>query len=140
MFTIKKILTKTHRKTVKNFTAKFLDVLLSYNAVLNESFANYSTGVFEKYENHEKRLGIEYENENLLKLSRPAHHKVPFIVNCLEHRENQKFGRFVITTEKLHPGAIIAVEKPLMKFVDLKMLNLIKPQSGEASKNFLCKA
>lgn len=32
-------------------------------------------------------------------LSYPANEKIPFIVNCLEQRENEKFGRYIVSNQ-----------------------------------------
>lgn len=52
------------------------------------------------------------------KLSFPANEKVPFIANCLELREDEKYGRYIVTTAELKPGDIIAIDEPVFKFVD----------------------
>lgn len=44
------------------------------------------------------------------KLSRQAHFRVPFIVDCLEMRTTTTHGRHIITNEDLKPGQIVAVE------------------------------
>jgi hypothetical protein len=36
---------------------------------------------------------------NFFKLSYPAHEQIPFIVNCLELRKDEKFGRHIITNQ-----------------------------------------
>lgn len=46
------------------------------------------------------------------KLSYPANKKYPGIVDCIELRNNQKFGNHLITTQNLKPGDIIAIEEP----------------------------
>lgn len=50
-------------------------------------------------------------------LSYPENAKIPFIIDCLELRRNEKFGRYVITTKDLQPGDIIAVEIPHFAFL-----------------------
>jgi SET and MYND domain-containing protein 4 len=75
----------------------------------------------------------EDDPNTFFKLSYPANEKIPFIADCLELRENEKYGRYIVTVrgkkllqmflcEKLklclilfidlHPGDIIAIEKP----------------------------
>lgn len=39
-----------------------------------------------------------------LKLSHPANEKIPFIVDCMELRTNQKYGRHIVTTKELKTG------------------------------------
>ncbi len=46
------------------------------------------------------------------KLSYPPHPKLPYIADCLELTENEKFGRHIVTTRPLKPGDIVVMEKP----------------------------
>lgn len=55
---------------------------------------------------------------NFFKLSHPPNEKIPFIVNCLELKENKKFGRYIVTNSDLKPGDIIAIEEPFYTFTD----------------------
>jgi SET and MYND domain-containing protein 4 len=52
---------------------------------------------------------------NYFKLSYPANQKYPQIVDCLELRNNKKFGNYVVTTRDLKTGDIIAIEEPTYK-------------------------
>jgi hypothetical protein len=61
-----------------------------------------------------KKCG-DYNLWKFFKLSYPANDKIPFIVNCLEMRETQKYGRGIFTTQQLFPGDIIAIEEPFYK-------------------------
>jgi SET and MYND domain-containing protein 4 len=56
---------------------------------------------------------------NIFKLSYPANPKNPQIVDCLELRNNKKFGNHVITTRELKTGDIIAIEEPFFKSPNL---------------------
>jgi SET and MYND domain-containing protein 4 len=49
---------------------------------------------------------------NFFKLSYPANKKTPFIVDCLEVKFNEKFGRHVITNRALKVGDVVSVEDP----------------------------
>lgn len=55
---------------------------------------------------------------SFFKLSHPANEKIPFIINSLEHREDNKFGRYLVTTSDLKTGDVIAIEEPFYKFID----------------------
>lgn len=55
--------------------------------------------------------------EHFFKLSHPPHPSLPFIVDCLELRENDDFGKHVITTRDLKAGDVIAIEKSYFHFV-----------------------
>jgi SET and MYND domain-containing protein 4 len=46
------------------------------------------------------------------KLSYPANPKIPFIIDGLEMREDEKFGRGIYATRDLKAGDIIAIEEP----------------------------
>ena len=52
---------------------------------------------------------------SFFKLSHPANEKIPFIVNCLELREDEKYGRHIVTTQDLKTGGFIAIEEPFCK-------------------------
>lgn len=54
---------------------------------------------------------------NFIKLSHPPHRRLPFIVDCLELRENDVFGKHVITNRNLKAGDVIAMEKSYFHFV-----------------------
>lgn len=43
-------------------------------------------------------------------LSFAAHPTVPFIADCLDIRENEQYGRYIITHRALQPGQVLAVE------------------------------
>lgn len=51
------------------------------------------------------------------KLSCEANQKIPFIVNCLEVRENDVYGRYIATKKDLNPGDIVIVEEPFYKIL-----------------------
>lgn len=68
---------------------------------------------------------------SFFKLSHPPNDKIPYIVNCLEYRESDKFGRYIVTTAALRPGDIIAIEEPFYKvinkqFCDRRCTNCLK--------------
>ena len=49
---------------------------------------------------------------NFFKLSYPANKKVPFVVDCLEIKSNEKYGRYIIAKNDLKVGDIVSIEKP----------------------------
>lgn len=57
-----------------------------------------------------------------LKLSYPANEKIPFIVECLELRENEKYGKHFVATRNLQPGDIIAIEESHFNFINPKAI------------------
>lgn len=77
----------------------------------------------EREEKCKKLMKAEKQNPqddpwNFFKLSHPANKKIPFIVDCLELRENGKYGRYLVATSYLKPGDIIAIEEPFYKSID----------------------
>lgn len=44
------------------------------------------------------------------KLSYSAHSKVPFIADCLEMRESEELGRYIVTNRDLSVGKVVAIE------------------------------
>lgn len=60
------------------------------------------------------------EKENpwkYFKLSYPTNECLPYVVDCLEVKSDQKYGRYVITNQALKIGDVIAIEKPIFKFL-----------------------
>lgn len=55
---------------------------------------------------------------NFLKLSYPANPKLPFAAECLELKENEKFGRHIVTNRNLKAGDIIAITPNIYNFID----------------------
>lgn len=71
--------------------------------------------------------------EKLFVLSHPANKKFPFVVDCLEVREDEKYGRYVVTNKSLRVGDIIAIEKPFVSvllsesnFADIPKSNIFQ--------------
>lgn len=52
---------------------------------------------------------------NFFKLSHDANKQIPFIVNCLEVRQDETYGRYIATTKDLLPGDILIIEEPFYK-------------------------
>lgn len=71
----------------------------------------------EKCTERMKEIASDCENDtwSFFKLSKPAHNKIPFIANCLEVRENDVYGRYIMTTSDLKTGDIVVVEEPFYK-------------------------
>lgn len=55
---------------------------------------------------------------NFFKLSQPSNTVNPSIADCLKLCENEKFGRYVVTTKELKCGEIVVIEKPFYKSLD----------------------
>jgi SET and MYND domain-containing protein 4 len=54
---------------------------------------------------------------NFVSMKLPRNKKIPFIADCLELREDDKFGRFIVTNRDLSPGDVIAVEESHFHFL-----------------------
>ena len=52
-----------------------------------------------------------------VKLSYKANPRLPFVVNCLELRQSDVFGRYIVTTQDLNVGDILAIEEPHFKII-----------------------
>jgi len=88
---------------------------------------------------------------DFFKLAYPAHEKLPSLANCIEMRDNKKFGRGFHATQDLKAGEVIAVSEPVMKALfmngiykrctnclKMKSMNLM-PCSGCVSAMFCSK-
>lgn len=53
--------------------------------------------------------------ESFFKLSYKSHPTIPFIIDGIELRRSEEFGRHLITTRDIKPGDIIAIEEPIIK-------------------------
>ncbi|XP_070496177.1 N-lysine methyltransferase SMYD2-B-like [Chironomus tepperi] len=65
--------------------------------------------------------GRNNKNEDpweFFKLSYPANKKIPFIVDRLEVRTTEKYGRGIYATRDLKAGDIICIEDPVISFLD----------------------
>lgn len=65
-----------------------------------------------RFANENNNEENEKSNELLLepKLSFPPHADVPFIADCLELRESNQYGRFVVTNHDLCVGQVVGIE------------------------------
>jgi SET and MYND domain-containing protein 4 len=73
-------------------------------------------------ENHKMHLKNDSRNF-FFKLSYPPNEKIPFVANCLELQEDEKYGRYVVTNINLKPGDIIAIDEPVFKFVNKEVFD-----------------
>ena len=54
---------------------------------------------------------------DFIKLSYESNPKLPFVVDCLELKSSEKFGRFMTTKSDLKVGDIITIEEPKFKII-----------------------
>lgn len=77
----------------------------------------------QRSEKCKKQIKMEHEAQkdknpfDFIKLSFEANLKLPFVVNCLELRRSEKFGRFIVTNRDLVVGDIVAIEEPFFKIM-----------------------
>lgn len=65
-------------------------------------------------------IASETDSETFIKLLQPPNKKIPFISDCLEVRENDVYGRYIMTTSDLQTGDTMVFEEPFYKVVDYK--------------------
>lgn len=70
-----------------------------------------------------KRVDVR-EPWNFFKLSHPANPKIPFVADCLELKNDESFGRYIVAKHSLKPGDIIAIEEPFFKNIELSASHL----------------
>lgn len=80
---------------------------------------------------------------SFFKLSYPSNPKVPFVANCLKMMNHECFGRYIITTQPLKAGDIIAIEEPFFKIVEnsashLRCSNCLKSNKMDLVPSDLC--
>ena len=54
---------------------------------------------------------------DFVKLTYKENPRLPFVVNCLELRQSDVFGRYIVTTQDLNVGDILAIEEPHFKII-----------------------
>jgi SET and MYND domain-containing protein 4 len=93
---------------------------------------NYSKEKLEKLDEREEKCLSEHlaalETKTIdsnaalvsdfLKLSYPANPKLPFAAECLELKENEKFGRHIVTNRNLKAGDIIAITPNICNIIN----------------------
>lgn len=81
---------------------------------------------------------------DLFKLSHPPNKKIPFIVDCLEVKCSEQFGRYITTNRALKVGDIIAIERPYFSillsesnFVGIAESNVFQRCTNCLKQNYL---
>lgn len=54
------------------------------------------------------------EVKSFFTLSHPPNPKIPFVVDCVEIKRDDTYGRGIYATKDLNPGDILAIEPPIM--------------------------
>ena len=84
--------------------------------------------LFEREQKCKKLMKIvvknhEGDSKKFFTLSHAPNSKIPFIVECLQLCESEKFGRYLITNQNLKTGDVIAIEEPFYKFIDAEVIH-----------------
>lgn len=113
-----------------NRSAAFLELECYNECIKNIEWARengYPEDKLSKLDEREqkcKKLRIKGRNNKnedpweFFKLSYPANKKIPFIVDRLEVRITEKYGRGIYATRDLKAGDIICIEDPAISFLD----------------------
>lgn len=80
-------------------------------------------------ENLDKQVIVE-NPWDFFKLSRQSNPKVPFVIDCLEVRRDECYGRHIIATRDLAAGEILAIEKPFFKFLKIDREDTEYPETN----------
>lgn len=67
-----------------------------------------------------RKMGKNSSQKNFFKLTFPSHEKMSSLANCLELKSNEKFGRHIVTKEKINFGDVISIETPYVKVLTNK--------------------
>lgn len=74
---------------------------------------------------------IKYEDPwDFFRLSYPANKKIPFIIDCLEVRNDRQYGRYITTNRPLEAGDILAIEEPFFKYLKVDPDDSEYPESN----------
>jgi hypothetical protein len=120
----------------------FYNVRLFRECSENIQLAKNDDKVFDEdlrqIEAHVGSLKSESVNKwDFFKLSHDANHKIPFIVDCLEVRENDVYGRYIATTKDLAAGDILIVEEPFYKVLSSQEIHRCSICFSQNSLNLL---
>jgi SET and MYND domain-containing protein 4 len=70
------------------------------------------------HQNEEKLSKVEEAVKKFFKLSYKSHPTIPHIIDGIELRRSEEFGRHLITTRDLKAGDMIAIEEPFLKYLE----------------------
>jgi SET and MYND domain-containing protein 4 len=116
-----------------NRAAVYLTLKLYDHCLNNIKLArkNYPKELEKKLDEREEKCLKEYlaqlkkkpnssatSNEDFLQLSYPANPKLPFAADCLELREDSKFGRHIVTNRNLQAGDIVALTPNIYNVIE----------------------
>lgn len=102
---------------LKLYDKSLNNISLARECQHNEDLLNDLDELEEKcYENITDQ--IKYDDPwEYFKLSYPANKKIPYIIDCLEIRNDKTYGRYITTNRPLNSGDVLAIEEPFFKFL-----------------------
>lgn len=122
-----------------NRSAVFLEMKLFKKTLNNIELAKNNNYPLENIEILEKRREkcvammtqqAKINESSFFKLSYKPNKKLPFAVECLELRSNEKFGKYIVTNKNIKVGDILVLERPFCsvllsesQFVDVDRTN-----------------
>lgn len=62
------------------------------------------------------------DSRDFIKLSYPANQKLPYVVDCLELKQDKNYGRFIVTNRALNVGDILAIEEPFCRVLQERFI------------------
>lgn len=114
-----------------NRSAVYFEMKLYDKCMMNVKLARDN-----HYKNHEilnkreekcaemmKSQKVENSVENVFKLSHLENKNLRFIADCLEMKNDKKFGRHIVTNRALKVGDILAIEEPFCKIVQERFIH-----------------
>lgn len=90
----------------------------------NQLASSYLKSIKNKEKSNEILSEARDEPWSFFQLSYPSNDKIPYVANCLELKNDENFGRYIITKHYLKPGDIIAIEEPYFKIVETSACHL----------------
>lgn len=105
---------------------KYQKCIDNIQSALQSSVSDEKTKTYKKFQDEilaEISSSSESEEESckFFNLSHEPHKKIPFIAECLDVKENDVYGRYIMTNKDLKTGDIVVVEEPFYKVADLKV-------------------
>jgi hypothetical protein len=70
-----------------------------------------------EFKSEQQQVTVMENPFEFVKLSYKENPRLPFVVNCLELKQSEVFGRYIVTTQDLNVGDILAIEEPHFKVI-----------------------
>lgn len=110
------------RSKVYHETKQFQQSLTNVQSAIDACQSLEKSKSLQAFHETVKKIASDCAADNVersfFSLTQPKHGKIPFIADCLEVRENDIYGRYIVTQRDLLPGDIVVVEEPFYKVLD----------------------